>query len=377
MEKHSVSDFSDFSDFIQVAKSSVPQFLSEASKTDSTELFPEKSLQFLTSSNFLTACISSEFGGKNLGIEAGSNTALLTVLKWIGAGNLVLGRILEGHFNAQILIHQFGTPGQKRKFAEDAFEGKLFGVWNTQGNDGTFLKAENGHFYLNGSKIFATGIGYVSRPVVTAALPDGSLQMCIVPLDEIAAKTDESWWNPLGMRATRSFKITFENAVIPAGNLLGKPGNYYEEPSFRGGSVRFSAVQLGAAEILLKETIHFLQTLKRTEDPFQKMRIGEMSILMESGNHWLRSAAESLDLYRNESSPENAELYLNKAQMFRTATDEICTKMMNLCQQCIGARGLNTPYHFERIIRDLSTYLRQPAPDHTLAEVGRFALKRK
>ena len=60
--------------------------------------------------------------------------------------------------------------------------------------------------------------------------------------------------------------------------------------------------------------------------------------------------------------------------MVRIAIDEICTEIMMLCQKCIGARGLNKPHHFERIIRDLNTYIRQPAPDHTLLEIGKFAL---
>jgi hypothetical protein len=48
---------------------------------------------------------------------------------------------------------------------------------------------------------------------------------------------------------------------------------------------------------------------------------------------------------------------------------------MNLCQKCVGARGLNKPFHFERIIRDLTIYLRQPAPDAALADAGRYVLE--
>lgn len=367
----------DFTELLESAKKSIPLLLQEASETDAPDLFPERSLQFLRDFKFLTACIPSKYGGKNLGLKSGTNFQLLSILKIVGKGNPVVGRILEGHFNAQLLIEQYGDDEQKRKFAEDAFAGKLFGVWNTQANDGTHLVNKNGQFYLSGSKIFATGIDYVSRPIVTAQFPDDSLQMCIVPLDEVAASTDSSWWNPMGMKSTRSYKITFNNALIPTENLVGNAGNYYEQPAFSGGSIRFSAVQLGAAEMLLLETITYLQDLNRSEDPFQKMRIGEMTILMESGNQWLSSAAFYLDQFMTESTEENAGLFLHYANMCRTAIDEICTKIINLCQKCVGARGLNKPYHFERIIRDLTIYLRQPAPDHILTEVGRYALQQK
>lgn len=368
--------YSDFSDLVASAKNSVTQLLEEASQTDSPDLFPEQTLQSLKDSNFLTACISSDFGGRNLGLKPGSNLSLLKILKIIGSGNLVLGRVIEGHFNAQLLISQFGTQKQKEDFSEDAFEGRLFGVWNTQANDGVFLTFEKEVYTLSGSKTFATGSGYVSRPIVTATTTSNSWQMCVPALDDRSALADAKFWNPMGMRATKSYKMTFDNTVISEDNLLGEENDYYQQPSFSGGSVRFSAVQLGGAEMLMMETIRYIHDLGRTDDPFQKMRIGEMTILINAGNQWIRSAAEFLDDYMIESSKLNANLFLNQANMVRTAIDEICTKVMALCQKCIGARGLNKPYHFERIIRDLNTYLRQPAPDYTLQEVGRFAIEK-
>lgn len=365
---------SEYTALANAVKETIPHALKEASETDSPKSFPEKTLQILKNSNMLTACISSDFGGKNLGLKVGSNHALLTILTLIGSGNLVVGRIIEGHFNAQFLIDRFGTLEQKKRFAKDSFDGKLFGVWNTQAEDGVTLKFEKGRYFLNGSKTFATGSDYVFRPIVTAAQKKGTWQMCVVNLDEVAVKSNSDWWNPMGMKATRSYKVTFKNTPIPKNNLLGKNGDFYEQPMFSGGSVRFSAVQLGAAETLLAETILYLQKLKRTEDHFQKVRIGQMRILINSGNQWLKSAADYMDLFMGDPSAENSALLLDQSNMVRTAIDEICTEVMNFCQQCIGARGLNKPHHFERIIRDLTTYLRQPAPDHCLLEVGRFAL---
>jgi alkylation response protein AidB-like acyl-CoA dehydrogenase len=344
---------------------------SEAADTDSVDSFPKIALAKMKSENLLTASISEAYGGKNLGLKPGTNLALLTILKNIGRGNLVMGRVLEGHINAQILINQFGTKKQKKLFAADAFEGKLFGVWNTQAEDGTFLsKNEKGTFYLNGAKTFATGTDYVTRPIVTAARKDGSWQMCVVPLDKSTVITDSSWWNPMGMKASRSFKITFLKSHIPKINLLGLAGQYYQQPGFSGGAIRFAAVQLGAAEQLLDETKKYLVGLNRTQDPFQKMRLGQMAIAVESGNQWLTAAALQMDQYMKIPTKTNGDSFIIYANMMRTAIEQICTEVINLCQKCVGARGLNKPYHFERIIRDLSTYLRQPAPDAVVADVG-------
>ena len=99
-----------------------------------------------------------------------------------------------------------------------------------------------------------------------------------------------------------------------------------------------------------------------------------MTIAVTSGNQWLQGAAEQLDTYMTDATPENSERFLFYANMMRTAIEQICVDVMALCQKCVGARGLNKPYHFERIIRDLSTYLRQPAPDASLADVGRYMM---
>ena len=360
---------------LQAAQNTVQHALVEAAQTDSSDSFPQKTLAEITNAHLLTASASSKYGGADLGLLPGTNFALLTILKHIGSGNLVMGRVLEGHINAQLLIHQFGTEEQQECFAKDAFAGKLFGVWNTQANDGTWLSEREGEVHLlSGAKTFATGTGYVTRPIITAALPNGAWQMCVVPLDAVAAEIDDSWWNPMGMKASRSYKMTFENAPISTDNLLGAPDSYYQQPAFSGGAVRFAAVQLGAAERLLEETRTYLRSLGRTDDPYQNMRVGQMTIAVTSGNQWLQGAAEQLDIYMTDATPENSERFLLYANMMRTAIEQICVDIMALCQKCVGARGLNKPYHFERIIRDLSTYLRQPAPDAALADVGRYMM---
>lgn len=359
------------SELINAAKGIVEMSAAEAADTDSVNSFPQKTLAKLTSAKFLTASISTRYGGQNLGLIPGTNLAMLTILKDIGKGNLVIGRILEGHINAQILIHQYGSEKQKKLFAKDAADGKLFGVWNTQAADGTFLSKSGQDIYkLEGSKTFATGADYVTRPIVTAARKDGSLQMCVVPLDKVNVKIDASWWNPMGMQSSRSFKMTFLKTQIQKINLLGNAGEYYQQPGFSGGAVRFAAVQLGAAEQLLDETRKYLISLNRTQDPFQKMRLGQMSIAAESGNQWINGAALRMDHYMEQPTKIKAESFVIYANMMRTAIEQICTDIMNLCQKCVGARGLNKPYHFERIIRDLSTYLRQPAPDQALGDIG-------
>jgi hypothetical protein len=63
------------------------------------------------------------------------------------------------------------------------------------------------------------------------------------------------------------------------------------------------------------------------------------------------------------------------ANMTRTAIETICLDVMQFVTSGIGARGLLEPHPFAQRLRDLTMYLRQPAPDQALASVGRFMLE--
>lgn len=328
----------------------------------------------------LTAPVARACGGLDLsGEKPGSTLPQLQLLKNIGRGNLAVGRVYEGHVNALLLIALYCTPEQIKTFAADAKAGKIFGVWNTEGGDGVkIFPKENGKYRLEGAKTFASGAGFVTRPFVNCAFPDGGWQMCVVPMEQVATQSDESWWQPLGMRATRSFKVDFTNVELGAENLVGAPNDYYRQPWFGGGAIRFAAVQLGGAESLFDEARKYLQKLDRTDDSFQRARIGEMAIRIESGNLWLKGASQAFDDFlQSAKGGADAERVLAYANMMRTAIETICLDVITLCEKCVGARGLIRPELFERVIRDLTIYLRQPAPDAALLDAGRFALENR
>src|SRR5699024_3813363 len=96
--------------------------------------------------------------------------------------------------------------------------------------------------------------------------------MCLIPLKENSQLTEDwSSWNPIGMRASVSCRIHFTKVPILKEQLLGSPFDYFKEPYFSWGGVRFSAVQLGAAQAILDGVIDDLVKRKRTSDPFQKI----------------------------------------------------------------------------------------------------------
>ena len=304
------------------------------------------------------------------------------LLKEIGGGNLVIGRIYEGHVNALQLIQTFGSKEQARAYGDDAKQNKIFGVWNAEAEDGVkIIPLNNGKYRLEGSKTFCTGCGHVQRPFVNGKLPDGSWQMCIVAMDEVLTVVNSDWWQPSGMRATVSYKVDFTGVEVAASALIGKPGDYFRQPWLSGGVIRFAAVQLGGAEALFNATRQYLQKLNRGGHPHQQERLGQMAIAIESGKLWLQGAARLVDNYAPvfggsaEDGSEQAAKLVAYANMVRTAIEQICLDTIQLSQRSIGTLGLLPPEPMERIIRDLTLYLRQPAFDAAITNIGQYVLE--
>jgi alkylation response protein AidB-like acyl-CoA dehydrogenase len=355
---------------------------SNAHTIDFNGAFPQQEFEKIAQAGLLAAPLAEELGGWGAGIHANVTSDLLKLLKQIGYGNLAVGRIYEGHINALQLIQTFGSREQVTKYASDARDRhQVFGVWNAEAADGVkIIPLDNGKYRLEGCKTFCTGSGYVERPFVNGVLPDGSWQMCIVPMEQVQTVSDASWWQPCGMRATASYKVDFTGVELTEINLIGKPGDYYRQPWLSAGVIRFAAVQLGGAEALFDQTRKYLQELNYTNDPYQKERLGKMAIAIESGNLWLQGSADMIAAYAPifggypHLPHEQANQLVAYANMVRTAVEQICIDVMQMCERSVGTRGLLPPNPIERIIRDLTLYLRQPAFDASLASVGQYVL---
>ncbi|GAB3639884.1 acyl-CoA dehydrogenase family protein [Spirosoma arcticum] len=346
-----------------------------APKTDDDGTFPEQVFGWLAEAGLLSVTLPVG----DLDDRLPNTGGLLQLLKRIGAGNLAVGRVYEGHINALDLIGLYATPDQKRAWYNDAAQHhRLFSVWNTQATDGVRIHGVgSGRYVLEGSKTFCSGSGWIGRPLVTGELIGGEQtgwQMCIIPTERVKAiPQDARFWQPLGMRASVSYKLDFTGVELSNDDLLGQPGDYFRQPYFSGGAIRFAAVQLGGAEALFDATRALLVSMNRTDDVFQKTRLAEMAYLIESGNQWIDAAGQKADEWCQRGA--EADRIVAYANMTRTAIEEICLRVMQLAERSVGARGLMRPLPFERIHRDLTFYLRQPAPDATLLDIGQYVLK--
>lgn len=262
----------------------IAQFCAEnAAEVDQNGSFPEKEFSKIAGQGLLAAPLGRSLGGLGLGFESQSIQQLLQLLRLLGKGNLSVGRIYEGHVNGLQLIQTFGYPEQLESFARDTRAQKIFGVWNAEAVDGLkIFPLDHKKYELSGSKTFCSGAGKVQRPLVGGILPDGKVQLCVVPMEQVKTRIDPSWWTATGMRGSVSAKIDFSGVVLDENWLIGDPNDYQREPWLTLGVVRFAAVQLGGAEALVEKTRNYLRKLRRTTDPYQVGRMGQMALAIQT-----------------------------------------------------------------------------------------------
>ena len=229
------------------------------------------------------------------------------------------------------------------------------------GSDAAALKTRaekrGDKYILNGSKQFISGAGTSDFYFVFARTGDDGAHgvsafavMSDTPGLSFGADERKMGWNAQPTR-----QVIFENAEIPAENLIGKEGEGFKfaMSGLDGGRINIGACSLGAAWCALDKTRDYLYERKAFGQElanFQAMqlKIADMATDLEAGRLMIYRAADALD--RGDS---NATMYSAMAK--RYATDlgfEVCNQAL----QAHGGYGYLKDYGLEKLVRDLRVH---------------------
>ncbi len=325
--------------------------------------------------------LPAEHGGSDLCTAAGS---LARTLMQVGGADLSAGRIFEGHVNAVKLVFRYGDEEQRLVLAKDIHAGAVCGVWNAEAPPGLQLDlSAEGMGRLAGGKIYASGLGLVSRPVVTARTGAGEVLM-LAPRLVRPPRHDLSAWTVQGMRATATGTVDFTGLEVGRADVVGAPGDYYRAPGFKGGAWRFAAVQAGAVLRLVQLMREELRARRREGDPHQKARLGAAAMAAETAELWvLRAAALAEDFASDPPAVDAPAIYAPAVDapavdayvnLTRLAVERAALEVIGLAERGLGLSALTRPSPVERVARDLSTYLRQPFPDGALEDAAAYVV---
>jgi alkylation response protein AidB-like acyl-CoA dehydrogenase len=348
-------------DFLIRLAALVPAMQARAAALDEEARFPAADFEDLRAAGLLTASLPIEAGRAGLGQGIEGADALARTLALLGEGHLAVARLFEAHVNALQLAFRYGNPTLKDHVAADARAGHLFALWVTDPPAGG-LHLHDGR--LSGAKLFCSGAGAATRALVTAQTAVG-VQMLI--LDVTAARIEPARLSLAGMRAAVTGAVDFDGLTVAPWQALGAPGDYLREPVFSAGAWRGSAAALGGLTALITLHRDELNARQRADHPAQAARFGEALIAHETARLWVARAARRACL---EDGPAGEIVaYVNLA---RLAVESACLDAMRLTGRSLGLPAFARGHPAERVARDLAVFLRQPAPDETLATAASY-----
>jgi alkylation response protein AidB-like acyl-CoA dehydrogenase len=365
----------------------VAKFAERADGYDRTATFPAEDFDDLFAAGLHAPTVPARYGGLGVGPLHGDTLALWLMTKRMAGADLSLGRCWEGHTNSLVLIDAIATDAQKaRWFSGVVQRGEKWVAWSGEPQSpkpgeksrfGTTVRRKGNGWVVDGTKVFAssaTGADWAILLVDTAG-PGGArnsasgsgVLMLACELADPSVSVDGSWWDPMGMRATVSHLVRFDNTYIPDNQQIGEPGDYLRQEWQTVFIPHYAASFLGAAEAANQYALDYILRQNKNGDPFVQQRIGSMAVAVETGQLWLRHVAQLWD----SGQHHEARIAGSRA---RHLAEHLALDTVNHCIRACGARSLVKPSPVERIQRDLTFYVRHDNDDHILATIGRAAL---
>ncbi|SHE85721.1 Acyl-CoA dehydrogenase [Loktanella atrilutea] len=282
-------------------------------------------------------------------------------LQRVGAANLPVGRLWEGHMNALYLANVHGDSQADARVRALVADGAILGVW---GADGPEPVAPGPHDMLMGHKLFASGLGTVTHAVITVS-SGPRVRLALVAVND-TARADANAWQMSGMRSTDSGRYDFDGTPLRDVIWLGGAGDYVTEPHFVGGVWRIAALQVGAALGLLESAAAHLRARDRLAAAAQMARLSSATIGAMAASALVTRAAQAA----LPSAPDAARRAPILSAAARLATEEVALDAIRAVEQSVGLAHFADDSATGRKARDLSVYLRQAARDAFQTRVG-------
>lgn len=325
---------------------------------DESQEFPMEIMQQLGELGFLGILVPEEYGGAGL-----SYADFVIIIEEIAKVDPSVALSVAAH-NGLGTNHilRFANEEQKKKFLPDLASGKKIAAWglteSVSGSDAaglrTIAEKKDGYYILNGSKTFTTH-GTVGSTLVIMAVTDkskGKKGISAFILEKgaeglIIGKKE----NKLGMRASDTTQLTFENCKVPAENLIGEEGEGFVQAMkiLEGGRISIAALSLGLAQGCLNASIKYSGERKQFGkhlNEFQgiQFKLAEMSTNIE---------AARLLTYRAALKKDKGESITKEAAMAKLFASEIAEKASSETVQIFGGYGFIKDYPVEKFYRDV------------------------
>ncbi|MDP2042476.1 MAG: acyl-CoA dehydrogenase family protein [Algoriphagus sp.] len=324
---------------------------------DDNSHFPIEVFKKLGELGLMGVLVPTEYGGSGFGYNE-YVTAILELTKMdpsIGLSMAAHNSLCTGH------IMMFGTEDQKRKYLPKLATCEWLGAWgltepNTgsdAGNMRTVAVKEGEYYILNGAKNFIThGISGDVAVVIarTGEVGDSHGMTAFIiergtPGFKGGRKEDK-----LGMRASETAEMIFEDCKVHESQVLGKVGDGFIQSMkiLDGGRISIAALSLGIAEGALEASIQYSKERHQFNKPISSFqgisfKLADMATQLEAAKLLTFKAADL------KNRGEKVTLAGAQAKLYAS---EVCVSISNEAVQIFGGYGFTKDYPVEKFYRD-------------------------
>lgn len=333
------------------------EFKPRAEEFDKEHKFPKENLDLLNKLGFWGISIPKQYGG-----SGGDYLSYIITLEEIARYCATTCVALSAHISLCTgPLMKFGTEEQKQKWLVPLASGKTFGAFGlTEPNAGTDASAQQtvavldgNQYVINGSKVFITNAKFADTYIIFA-MTDKSKGVKGISAFVIDAATKGfsvgKIEEKLGICASSTGELIFQDMRIPKENLLGKEGDGFKiaMQTLDGGRLGIAAQALGIAQGSLDESVKYVKEREQFGRPIGAQQglqwyVAEMATKIE---------AARLLVY-NASKLKDANLPFSKeAAMAKLFASETATFASHKAIQLFGGYGFTKDYPVERFYRD-------------------------
>lgn len=324
---------------------------------DESQHFPIEVFRKAGEMGFMGILVPEEYGGSGL-----SYFEYVAIVDEISQIDPSIGLSIAAH-NSLCTSHilAFGNEEQKKNWIPKLASGEVIGAWGlTEHNTGsdagsmsTTAKKEGDHWIVNGAKNF-----------ITHAI-SGDIAVVMVRTGEKGAKNNSTAFvfekgmtgfssgkkeNKLGMRASETAELIFDNVKVPDSHRLGEVGDGFKQALkiLDGGRISIAALSLGIAKGAYKAALKYAKERHQFGQPIANFQAINFKLAE------MATEIEASELLINKASylKNNAMKMTTEGAMAKYYASEACVRIANDAVQIFGGYGYTKDFPVEKFYRD-------------------------
>ncbi|MGA9997436.1 MAG: acyl-CoA dehydrogenase [Pyrinomonadaceae bacterium] len=324
---------------------------------DETQHFPVELLPKLAELGLMGVIFPEEYGGAGLGY-----VEYATIIEELSRIDGSVGISIAAHNSlCSNHIYMFGTEEQKKKFLVPLAQGEHLGAWGlTEANAGSDASGtrstavrQNGGWIVNGSKNFITHAIHADTCVAVAVTDraKGSKGITAFIFEKgMKGFAPSKKENKLGLRASETASVVFEDCYLPDENRLGDEGLGFIQAMqvLDGGRISIAALAVGIAQGAYESAVRYAKEREQFGKPIAEFQ----AIQFKLADMATQIEAARLLMYRAAFLKDQGKRVTKESSMAKLYASEMSVRVCEEAIQIHGGYGYTKDYPPEKYWRD-------------------------